>query len=393
MIWTPRRTFRNSRGFTMMEILVAGVIGVLVLAGVFLVYQSQSRGYRVQGQVLRMVEQLRTGMAHLTRDLKKAAFLATPNSGVDGNVCLAPARLLGLSWERADVEDSVNGAVVNTVNNARIQPLNLVLFGPYVTTRLFFTASVSGRDLYLMRTDTLDLVSNFPLDQVEFDRTFVRGRILKLINQDQYEMYLVIQDADFAAGRVTVDQPIPRATANNPCGISSDGSRLEVAVLSFVRYRVGRDTTPGAQMAKTDLIREEMRLAGTGLAPVDGTQLKVAEYVVDLMFYDFVFDNGAPGNPVLQVFPLYTSAGDLLPGDGSGRLEWGNNSRTEKLRAVTVKLSARTPEEDYAVVFASRESPFGPLRQYEVLPGTLGAALVDSLATRVTLATFIEKGL
>lgn len=381
------------RAFTMVELMVALAIGVIVMIGVFIVFQRSTGAFRVQGQVQRMNDSLRGALRHVKADLKKAGFLATPNSAVDPNACPAPEPLHALSLELPEISTGDEmSTVVKDTNNVNLRPLALVLLGPYHTTRTFRTDGVAGNQVTLMTADNLEVRANYPASADEFDSLFETGRILKVVNQDQREMYASIQSAAFNTGVITLDQTLEAATASNPCGYQADGARMEVVLLSYVRYRVGRDVRPRAPRAKTDLIREELRFVGPDLVPVAGSQLHVAEYVVDLMLYDFVFDVGKPGAPDLLYYPTYEE-GNVLNGDGSGKLERGTGGLPEKLRFVTVKVSARTTEEDTDSAFFSRRQPFGPLRFYEVDAGMDGSALVESLASRVELTTFRQRGL
>jgi len=381
------------RAFTLIELLVALVIGVIVMIGVFVVFQTSSAAFRSQNQTQRMNDELRGALMHLKADLKKAAFLSTPNSAIDPTACLAsePLQALALELSPVNTGDAMSSVAVES-SNAFIQPMALQLLGPYPTTRTFRTAGVAGNQVTLLTADTLETRANYPATQAEFEALFQPGRLLKIVNQDQLEMYVSVQDASFTNGAITIDQALQPATADNACGYEADGSRMEVVLLSIVRYRLGTDLRVGAPPSKTDLIREEMRFSGHSLVPVDGTQLRVAEYVVDLMLYDFLFDVGTPGAPNLLYYPTYEQ-GNVLQGDGTGKLERGTAAVPEKLRFVTIKVSARTPEEDPALAFSRRSQLFGPLRTYEVLPTMTGAAAVESLATRVELTTFRQRGL
>jgi len=381
------------RGFTLVELMVALAVGAIVMAGVYIIFQRSSSAFRAQMQAQRMNDHLRGALAHLKADLKKAAFLATPNSAVDPNVCPLDEPLQGLALELSQLGSGDEyDPVANLLNNTNVQPLAITLLGPYQTTRVFRTAGVVGNQVTLLTADSLEVRANYPGSQAEFDALFKAGRLLKLVNQDQREMYVTITGADFGTGAITVDPGLQPATANNSCGYQADGSRMEVVLLSFVRYRVGRDVRDGAPREKTDLIREELRLSGHDLLRVDGSPLHVAEYVVDLMLYDFVFDQGTPGAPSLQHVATYDQ-GNVLNGDGSGRLERSAGATPEKLRFVTVKVSTRTPDEDPGTAFFPRRQLFAPLRLYDANRLMNGAASVESLASRVELTTFRQRGL
>ena len=68
-------------------------------------------------------------------------------------------------------------------------------------------------------------------------------------------------------------------------------------------------------------------------------------------------------------------------------LEDDNTNDSHMLRALTVKMSARTPFEDPDIPFAPRLDRDSPLRTFELEPDLQGAARVFELAAMVTLTS------
>ncbi len=77
-------TIMNStyqRGLTLIELMVALVISLLILAGLFTVYQSNQRGNRLNDGLVRTQESGRFAIDFLSRDLRQAGYPnADPNS-------------------------------------------------------------------------------------------------------------------------------------------------------------------------------------------------------------------------------------------------------------------------------------------------------------------------
>jgi prepilin-type N-terminal cleavage/methylation domain-containing protein len=68
---TPRF---NMKGITLIELLMAIVIGGIVVAGIYRVFVAQSKAYVVQDQVVEVQQNIRTAMEILLRDLRMTGF-------------------------------------------------------------------------------------------------------------------------------------------------------------------------------------------------------------------------------------------------------------------------------------------------------------------------------
>jgi prepilin-type N-terminal cleavage/methylation domain-containing protein len=64
----------NNEGFTLVELLVAIVLAVVIMAGIFRTFKSQQDAYVIQDQVAAMQQNLRGAMYLITRDLQMAGF-------------------------------------------------------------------------------------------------------------------------------------------------------------------------------------------------------------------------------------------------------------------------------------------------------------------------------
>ena len=67
-------------GFTLTELMVAMVIGLIVISGVYSTYYSQQRTYSVQTQVAFMNQNLRSGMYFMEREIRMAGYDPTGNA-------------------------------------------------------------------------------------------------------------------------------------------------------------------------------------------------------------------------------------------------------------------------------------------------------------------------
>lgn len=386
---------RWRQGFTLVELMVAGMIASIVLAAVYMTYTRSVRGYRVQNEILETYGRLRFGLDHLKADIRRAGVSATLNAGTDPFVRppLPPVPLLAFSVSLNFPES------VPVDANDNVQPSALLLFGDYFTPVVFpeTPGTLPTPVAFPIREINGTVFEIDPstvlMGQAEFDAAFLpagntNARLLHVEHRTEgAHYYFPIADADFANRTVTVGTPVP------PQLLAGIYKSIYVNPVGFVRYRIAPDERPlgpadsSGQDApipgKTDLVREQVAWNDLLGDSIPGTRLVVVENAVDLQVYDFVFDGSPKGQPpALSVVPDVT--GVVNPA-GQGMLGQDATARPENLRFVTVKLSVRAADEDPDTPFRAREGVFAPLRRYDVDPDAEGSARVESLALRVQL--------
>jgi type II secretory pathway pseudopilin PulG len=361
-------------GLTLLELLVAAAVSVILMIAIYYVYTASTRGYRVHAQVMGAMQQARFAMAQLQRDVAAAGFLATPQSANDNNVCPKPAGRLRGIVVRA-------GGAANA--NPRVLPQNVTMLGAFWSQHIFFTQSVIG-NVVTLQGPADD--PGFPGSAADFDRIFQIRRFLRIVNADQFEMYIPISSADYANRAVTLGSPAPGATPPDFCGVQGFGVGLEVTVVGFVRYLLAADDS---EIGKVDLVRQEIDGSDPALERVvANSTVRVAEWAADLQFYDFSMDVDRTGrNPTLQQFPTLTDV-ETSGTQGLGLLD---TARPQDLRAVTIKLTTRTRDEDETFPFRIRAAATDPLDSYEVDPSMVGSARTSTLAARVSFPAFTVR--
>lgn len=380
---------RANRGFTLVELMVTLVLAIVIVGALYMIYTQSVSAYRMENQYLDMQERVRFGLEHLKRDLRRAGFLATPNSAIDQDVCPKPAfDLRAVTLTAGPGAGSVFEPSPGT--NPNVEPSAIVLFGDFFSGRVFQTTGIQGNRIFLVENVNLPGCELNPADNnvicvndVEFNRVFNSNRYLRIMTQDQFEVLLPIQSANWDDRSVTVTQAVPMVSSGSLCGIVGFGQGLEVNVAGFVRYRLAFDTRPNATVGKTDLIREELQVDGVSIVP--GTQLVIADFVVDLQFYDFGFEVGTPATgPNIVRFPLVT--------DLNNRLGATAAATPHDLRFLTAKLTVRTENEDPQYFYEPRQSLFEPLEGFETTDME-GACRTLSLASRVQLTSLTVRNL
>ncbi len=374
-------------GFTLFELLVGILVASLLIGIIFAIYISSSKTFRVQNMAVEMQAQARFGLDHLRRDFANAGFLGTPNSAIDPNICVLPIVTLRAITARR----SGTPAVPNPSQNKNLKPLEFTLFGDYTGGgRVVYTQNVTGSIITLNADFKLPSSPNY-VSQTDFEDMFKADgtRYLRLVDKQQYEIIRPITASSYDSNTLTAGAPgIPFLSETQPCGVQGLGEGLEINSTHFIRYRMAPDTRTGAPANKVDLIREEIR--NDGVSAVAGTQLIIAEYVIDLGGYDFAFDRDATGvAPDLQ-FVATNNSGVIVNDGGIGEL--GSTSTTSQdLRFVTLKITVRTAEEDPDTLHRARPSLSGPIHTFEVEPNLEGSSRAMTLTSKVMMTTLAVR--
>ncbi len=394
-------------GFTLVELLVVVFIATMVVTGLLLLYSRSTAGVRTHDSYLTLQRQLRFALETIKGDIHLAGFMATANIDVDDNVCETPndpdaGTPLNIRAVRIDRN---NGYVPDTNDNPNIESSSITLFGDFSGGGTYNSLSITGTTVTFQDDGSLPNGS-----ETEWDRYFgveagEPHRFLRITTPLQFEMLYPVTDATGSpTNTVTVSQaPILAAPPVN-CGVEGQGAGHTMNVAYYVRYRIWSDPRVEAgDVPRPALIREHLDFDGT--TALATTRMIVASNIVDMQFYDFVFDEDSTRRtPDLVHYPLLTSqrAGDsafIVSAAGGGLLGGvANEAEPEHLRAMTVKITACEPEQDYDVTHIQRASTTSPIRTYRYNTALLnddraGAARCMSAAARVQIRSLMVRNL
>jgi prepilin-type N-terminal cleavage/methylation domain-containing protein len=383
-----RRTAR--RAFTLVELLIALVAGLLVAMAAFVLSKNASNFFQREARIASTQLAVTLGMNRLAADLQRAAFMSSPNVQKDpwrcGNVVGWPSGLSDLSGVQI-----VNGGSATAhpadlnpqSNDNALTPDSLIIGGAFNTTEQFpvrtiVTGVSGGFDVYLqMDTGAMVRTQNAATDNgTAIADIFRLGRFLRIVDADGRHEYGVIQAVGQQSGAwvitVATTPAIPVKSPTQPCGINKG---FNVGVLANPVSRIKYDlrslaadanygplvaapaSTPAAISGdnhRTELIRVELDQNG---AEVASTLELVAEYAVDLKF----------GIATLAKQPV---TGDYKNTD-TARYAVGSNanvytiagapsaagSTPERIRSVQVRLATRTRAPDRAVDLPFASNP------------------------------------
>ena len=93
----------KEEGFTLIELMVAAALSLVVMGGIYSVYQSQQKSYLVREQTTAMQQNLRAGMVVMTSDIRMAGYVHPNIRGL-----LNPADKLGITEVNLDADSVKN---------------------------------------------------------------------------------------------------------------------------------------------------------------------------------------------------------------------------------------------------------------------------------------------
>jgi prepilin-type N-terminal cleavage/methylation domain-containing protein len=351
----PRR-HAQSRGFTLIELMVATFLSSAVLLSVYFVFISNTKQYYVQEQIVRMQESMRFGMEYLKNDVRNAGRLTVAN-GIDGSGAL---RQVGRDPQFCAVRSQIRG--LQLFEDDRGSPDVLSRYGNgHRPDRLRLLTDASGATpLLIARAQRDRLTLMRPLDQPSemardllgsegrFEQAFRPGFYLYVVTRSGDSDLLPIAETRFDINGSTIqfqDELCPRG-AGTTIGDACFAGECYAAPVQLVEYAVATDRD---DPEKTILERRVID-ARNGTIPIPELTLVVAEYVIQLQVWG-TFDTrdelavGAGPRPpgIVEDLDPTDDRGNWPGRDAEAEIV---NERPERLRAVNILVATRTPRED-----------------------------------------------
>lgn len=350
----PRRRVqvpaKFSRGFTLIELMVALTGGLFFTVFVFMLTRDVATFFEEQTRISETTLSTTSGFERLRSDIARAGYLSSPNMAKDVNRCPRPQSGAGVAPQQdANDFNNVPGlqemAVVrilqgqtfaqhsgtnfmltnNALADGGISPDRILLWGSYTTAEEFPVRAVeiSSRTITL-EPNSIALArlglptGNDAVDTALLQAIFLQGadgRMFRLVDDTQREQYGVVETLTVVAGLPELTYSTTVALIEKDggaifrtCGIRGHGAGLAINPVDIIRYQL--DTPPaianiniGAAPAydattRLDLVRQVLDPAVdptvTDGSDVWATEL-VAEYAVDLRFGLTVVSNIANG--------------------------------------------------------------------------------------------------
>jgi hypothetical protein len=356
---------RRSRGFTLVELMVALSGGLFLSVIVFTLARDTSRFYQRESRVANATLGGIVGFERLKRDIARAGYLATPNVKMDPSVCAKvdaawPLQLRRLAGVRINADGSPVGSNVDIVANGR-SPDEIVLAGSYAATDEF---PVEGTSSQLVIQDAasgaMARLGYLGLTDVNeqtnlLSTVFGARRAIRFLDKATGRAYFssVGNVQGGASPRITLATPLLGSTSACPLPGQISGT---ISVINFVRYRIeelasdaaspfaplfaasrGDAGTPLGETTRTELVRQELDVDGE---PIVDTLELVAEYAVDLDF---------------EVGAIVTGAVQQLDSTTWSSIFPANPNEVglpQRVRTVRARLSVRSREADRETAIA-----------------------------------------
>ncbi len=349
------RPRRFQRGFTMLELLVAGAISGVVLTAVYFVFIATSAQYYVQEQLVQMQEGMRFAVEYIKNDLRNAGRLAVVNGiriegvgdaqGRDPQFCGVRDGIRGVEL----IEGQVAPAVLRANDNA-LQPdrLRLLVDASGAVPIQVGQIGGGGVDVSFARPESQRTIEAQRLLQIEgrFNASFQQGFYLYIVTRSGANDLVPIRQARFDAdgAQLTLANPVCPSIAT---GCVAGGCLA--APVHLVEYAVmeqflvtGEESSPDGRQ-RTDLVRRVLDAENPDRV-LPNLSLTVAEFVIDLQIWG-IYDTRQLGEPLAR-FPEDEDPTDDVGNLVSPQESQNLNTQPHRIRALNLMLATRTPRED-----------------------------------------------
>ncbi len=396
-----KSTHRASRraGFTLVELMVALVIGALVVAAVFTLGGASARHFQEQQRIGTTQRSVRMAMDRLRRDIARAGYVSVPDTRSPAvRMCPTPAspRPVQAVWFAND--DPTGNAALDAVGRARngVSADRLRLTGNFATSDSYLVRSTdaTGTQVFL-QTDWLGFRRSFvvgtatsaTVDTQLFRDVFATGRLLHIETPSGFHIFQRITGAIVnSTGTVATVTISPGLGVDNPC-LRGLGRGSIVSPISEIEYFIGPATgalvpaSPAVTGPNTVLFRQELDM--TSGTPIANTQRPILEWAVDFNL-DFVVNT----NATLTTPPTLTLRNGAAATATVLSQGW-------QVRSVIASIAARTPEQDtrfpWPTTWGAARPGTAPLNRFQVFPSREGAARVRQLTTEIQLPNLLPR--
>lgn len=360
-----------ARGFTLSELMIATITGLLVSLAAFVLSRGASKFFQDEARITTAQLSASLGLQRLAGDIQRAGFLSSPNVQRDparcGDVTNWPPMLQQLQSVRVRLDAAIGAHPTTQLNG--LSPDELLLGGSYHTVEQFPVRAVqaggAGGLTLLLQTQsgamyrTLTATGTGGTANEKLSAIFTVGRALRIVDQNGRNEYgfitgIQVQGDPPTNVAISLDPgvPIPQMVPGAVCGYSGFGTGMMVNPVSIVRYRltslVGHprfgalvapvSPTESGDDTRLELVREEL---DRNMQPLADSLELVSEFAVDLKF-GFSVVNGPGNNPTTLLrfpIPAVGTQGGLtdptIPNQGP-----------ERIRQVQVRLVTRTRSPD-----------------------------------------------
>lgn len=399
---------RVTRGFTLIELMVALSAGLFFSIFVFMLTRDVSRFFQQETRLADATMGTIIGFERLKADLARAGFLSSPNLTKDPGRCPRAPQAGGLGstlgldsggWENhlplrsmgvlaiglgtgGSNLANANSSTFLTTNS--LSPDRIRLYGNYQTAEQFpirVVAQPTGGTVTVVLEPRSGAMIRLGFDPKAdenaataiIERAFPVGRAFRLVNAEGEEQYSIIRTVILQAGAepdtldpvITLDHAalnLQYKSSSATCGIRGFGAGFVGNVVNIIEYELDdtlhstpqyQDLAPevvdneGETWARMDLVRFEVDPTAndpTNSVAIAGTREIVAEYAVDLRFGLTAVSSVLTGQ--VTHYPESSAEIGNFAGDPTQSPAIGIGAGPHLIRGIEPRLSVRTRAPD-----------------------------------------------
>lgn len=358
-----------SRGFTLVELMVALTGGLFLSLAVFALARDSGRFYQREARLANATVSGLIGFERLRADIARAGFLSSPNIFRDPRLCGTPDGTWPVGLRNlASIQLSTPAVAYSALTANGRTPPAITLAGSYTSADVYGAKIVPSGNVVIFELSTIEaagalrrLGNGVMPDNAAMTATFPSARVLRIVQNGRQYFGQIVGAAGGAQPTVTINAQPPvqlRSGSAIGCGLTVPGSGAStpmINVVNFIQYAVRPPQTPAAiagyknvfttsadgpgEADRTELTRVELDIDGKVL---DNTEEIVAEYAVDLnLQLTAVTSTTGCCDPNLSLL----SPGDPLFPNFTGAV-FNSLNTPELIRSVRARLGVRSREAD-----------------------------------------------
>ena len=380
-----KRTLTSRRGFTLVELMVSLVAGLIVTIAVVGLARTATTTFYEQARLSTTEGSVRTAAERLRQDLSRASFMST------GNIKLATASNVSvpLGQKISTTPTATTGSRDTTLNN--LQGIRILVNGsPFALSAdnglspdaLELTGNFTTDDAYRGKIDgnvvTLNAASDVAVARLiagpDPDRAvrnaFQPGTVppgaappfmARIVDPRGCLHFVLVSTVAGTATGATITLASPTsggspvltpAEDQGTCGANPQ-EEVTISPLQKVRWYLAQSSTTLAQTntdieaptAKFDLYRELVDAAGNSIPSPGGAQV-VAEYAIDLKFGISVDDPAIPAPNNLRIFNMDKDGVEIDKWNALASTTQPGLPGSQRIRSVRFRIATRAALDD-----------------------------------------------
>lgn len=355
-------------GFTLLELMVALTVGGIAISSVYAIGAASTRVFRQQHEIANAQTSLRMAMDQVKRDLARAGYLGTPRADMPGQRCGPvdaaidhPGDGTGGDGRLAAISNFENDVAIAALLDAKNGPHGfkadrIVMFGNYETGAEYpITIDPANADRVIIDQGVYDFRRDFMTwwetptnpDTEAFQEVFRVGRMVGLrrpMGDRSFDKVLALETAG-GVWKVRLAGPIAEACRDVGYIAPLNAIRYDVQTAAGDEAeRFANTSGPVTQLVRTEVLPEDK----DDPLPSAGDRRAILDYVVAFNLAFQMTADTADGAADNYVVGTATNNQALVS---------GATGAPERIRAITIELAVRTPEQDPQLFWDTAQCP------------------------------------